>query len=197
MGSILSGVVGDDAIDNALIEGALVGGEILEHHPREALQRTARIRVAIRESVAILFDENLGEGVDLAGHLRSPVCVALIEPTGMRGACQAPRACPLLRLHRDHAVEEEALPCLRIEVEHRDQVALILPRVRALHGALGQERGRARRAHGADRAILLLKGDQHLALGEEREGIGRAEGDTVVHVEPLALSGLAGALDLL
>ena len=68
-GSTLSSVVCDDAVDHALIESALVGGEILEHHSREALKRTARVRVAIRESVAVLRDEGLDEGVDLAGHL--------------------------------------------------------------------------------------------------------------------------------
>lgn len=68
-GPILSGVVGNDAVDHALIEGALIGGKILEHHPREALERTARVRVTIREGVAVLRDEGFGEGVDLAGHL--------------------------------------------------------------------------------------------------------------------------------
>ena len=68
-GSILSGVVGNDAVDHALIEGALVGGQVFHHHPREALQRTARIRVSVREGVTVLRDEGFGEGVDLAGHL--------------------------------------------------------------------------------------------------------------------------------
>ena len=68
-GSTLSSVVGNDAVDHALIEGALLGREVFHHHPREALQRTARVRVTIREGVAVLRDEGFGEGVDLAGHL--------------------------------------------------------------------------------------------------------------------------------
>lgn len=66
---ILSRVVCDDAVNHALIESALVGGEVFHHHPREALKRTARVRVTIREGVAVLCDEGLSEGVDLAGHL--------------------------------------------------------------------------------------------------------------------------------
>lgn len=68
-GPILSRVVCDDAVNHALIESALVGGKIRQHHPSEALQRTARIRVSIREGIAVLRDEGLSEGVDLAGHL--------------------------------------------------------------------------------------------------------------------------------
>lgn len=76
-GPTLSSVVGNNAVNHALIESALVGGKILEHHPREALKRTARVRVTIREGVAVLRDEGLSEGVDLAGHLVSPVCVVI------------------------------------------------------------------------------------------------------------------------
>ena len=68
-GPTLSSVVGNDAVDNALIEGALIGRQVFHHHPREALKRTARIRVTMRERVAVLRDEGFGEGVDLAGHL--------------------------------------------------------------------------------------------------------------------------------
>lgn len=98
----------------------------------------------------------------------------------MRAACQAPRA-PISRgLDGDHPVEEKALPRASIEVIDRDQVALILPRVRALHGALGKQRGRARRAHGAERAILFLERDQRGTGGEDGEGGGGVEGHGLV-----------------
>lgn len=69
-GPTLSSVVGNDAVDHALIESALLRGKILEHHPREALKRPGeRRRVAVCEGVVVLRDEGFGEGVDLAGHL--------------------------------------------------------------------------------------------------------------------------------
>lgn len=98
----------------------------------------------------------------------------------MRGACQAPRAPVSRGLDADHLVEEEALPRTGVEVIDRDQVTLILPRVRALHGAVRQERGRARRAHGAERAILLLEGDEGGAVREDGEGGGGVEGHGLV-----------------
>lgn len=94
----------------------------------------------------------------------------------MREARQAPRAPVSRGLDADHLVEEEALPRTGVEVIDRDQIALILPRVRALDRTLGQERGVASATHGAERAILLLEGHEGRAVREDGEGGGGVEG---------------------
>lgn len=98
----------------------------------------------------------------------------------MREARQAPRAPVSRGLDADHLIEEEALPRASVEIEDSDQVALILPRVRTLHGTGGHEIRVARRAHGAERAILLLEGDEGGAVREDGEGGGGVEGHGLV-----------------
>ena len=69
----LLAVFRDEPVDDPLIEGPLVGGEIREHHLREATDRTVGRGIAIVERARVLRDEGFTEGPDLAGHLVSPL----------------------------------------------------------------------------------------------------------------------------
>ncbi len=88
-------------------------------------------------------------------------------------------------LDRHHPVEKETLPRLRVKVEDRDQVALILPRVRTLDGTGREQVRRARAAHRPVGAVLFRERHERGTGGEDGEGGGGVEGHGRLRCCPL------------